>query len=658
MKKYFLLLLILFSIIIVPGVNTQEAIHYRLAVFPGPGKTSIIFTNASYYYIDYDNDYTIIKPGSYMYELVLKNNNETSGLSNSIFRIDLQSIGFSNWDINPCSFAFIDERGNMLNYYISYYNATEMKGIIYVKIPYIGANATLTVYMFCGNGINTANDPDQVFLLCDDFEEFNSSRWRVVKDSVSVINGVLKVSGNTARIQSLTNFSGNIVIKIRAKTDYYAGEYLNLLFYADNESYFTILTNKGHGYALAICGEEIDDDIRFYAFTTGSYTYNMLWRSGELGIRTDHYHDYIIDIENDVIRIYVDGELKKSIIDTRYRSGYILIQSKNDEAKYVDYVYVARDRQSIENMEYISILSYTYLGYFPGSSASIATSNTLYSMMASRMQTSFNLVYRSESGDKLVAGINYYVDTHEFEYVVNWNSYGTTTVGYDNDYFIYVVQKNPTWKFYIKDLYTNEEDSKDTDDTYNDQVNNVEISRGGLFWIVYSPVDGNVAEVFIRAPANYYVDNVTVIYMYNYYQGSPYIYFVGNDCYIKLGYNDNYETYYPFIVEFDLVPGDVPERNTYSASNDPYSSTTTTTTTTPIPTNTTASSGSLISKYQGRYLIFNTTHLVINRRNWVGEWETYVLPTQVIAFKGENITVVTTDTMFNTSYYDIEVNGT
>jgi len=81
-----------------------------------------------------------------------------------------------------------------------------------------------------------------------------------------------------------------------------------------------------------------------------------------------------------------------------------------------------------------------------------------------------------------------------------------------------------------------------------------------------------VVRIKIRAPPNYYVDNVSVVSLYAYYQNDQiYIYFDGNDAIINLGWSQDYKTYYPLKISFNLYLGDLPERNTYDASRDPYS---------------------------------------------------------------------------------------
>ena len=73
---------------------------------------------------------------------------------------------------------FVDENGNVLNYWIEEYDYSAKNAKIWVKVPEIPANEIVTLQMYWGNpSANAMSDGDATFEFFDDFESSNLNKW-------------------------------------------------------------------------------------------------------------------------------------------------------------------------------------------------------------------------------------------------------------------------------------------------------------------------------------------------------------------------------------------------------------------------------------------------------------------------------------------------
>jgi hypothetical protein len=117
-------------------------------------------------------------------------------LTNYPVRIQLENIGFTDWaSLTPESIYFTDANGNPLYFWIELLDTTNKKSIIWVKIPSLPANSQITIYMYYGgsNPYSTYNDPTKVFILFDDFNTLDTTKWTPI-GSPTVVDGALRLT--------------------------------------------------------------------------------------------------------------------------------------------------------------------------------------------------------------------------------------------------------------------------------------------------------------------------------------------------------------------------------------------------------------------------------------------------------------------------------
>jgi parallel beta-helix repeat protein len=79
---------------------------------------------------------------------------------------------------NGADIRFVDENGDVLNYWIEEYNNSASNVRIWVKVPEIPANGTAALQMYWDNpSVFAMSDGDSVFEFFDDFENGNLSKW-------------------------------------------------------------------------------------------------------------------------------------------------------------------------------------------------------------------------------------------------------------------------------------------------------------------------------------------------------------------------------------------------------------------------------------------------------------------------------------------------
>jgi len=104
---------------------------------------------------------------------------ERSGnsLTDYAVKITLDSSwgGWSYVSSDGSDIFFTDDQENPLYFWIEQWDYANKHAVIWVKVPSIPANGTVTVYMWFGgdNPYASYRDPEQVFMFFDDFESYN-----------------------------------------------------------------------------------------------------------------------------------------------------------------------------------------------------------------------------------------------------------------------------------------------------------------------------------------------------------------------------------------------------------------------------------------------------------------------------------------------------
>jgi len=159
---------------------------------------------------------------------------EQSGndLSDYAVKIELDDT-WDGWDtvIDGSDIYFLDENGNPLYYWIEKFDKQNKHAIIWVKIPFLPANSSITIYMHYGatpNPYAEYNDPNQVFLFFDDFEQYDigsdgSPRWTPINPGFYVDIDETKVYAKKGAEEGAFSIvadyirQGNIIIEARIK---------------------------------------------------------------------------------------------------------------------------------------------------------------------------------------------------------------------------------------------------------------------------------------------------------------------------------------------------------------------------------------------------------------------------------------------------------
>ncbi len=86
--------------------------------------------------------------------------------------LDSTNFDFSHTQSNGADVRFTDSNGNLLDYFIEEWDATNESAKVWVKVPSIPANSSTVIYIYYGNSeAESASDGDPTFSFFDHFEE-------------------------------------------------------------------------------------------------------------------------------------------------------------------------------------------------------------------------------------------------------------------------------------------------------------------------------------------------------------------------------------------------------------------------------------------------------------------------------------------------------
>ncbi len=137
---------------------------------------------------------------------------------------------------------FVDEYGNVLNYWIEEYDYSAKRAMIWVKVPEIPANGIVTLQMYWYNpGATPRSNGDATFLFFDDFlgTSLDTNKWKSTMNS-QLLNSAIKTWSNGTGWKHLTSkytilASETAIVEVRAKSE--SADRWHILFLRDKWEY-------------------------------------------------------------------------------------------------------------------------------------------------------------------------------------------------------------------------------------------------------------------------------------------------------------------------------------------------------------------------------------------------------------------------------------
>ena len=200
---------------------------------------------------------------------------------------------------------------------------------VWLKVPYIPASGTSTVYMYYGNPDATVKgSPTNIFNWYEDFEDGSYSGWRVYSASGGTIYGVETVDGrkvlhtHTTGVgqciyYTSTTFGRNLMIEAYLKT---MNNYVGLGFHG--QDHYNFYLSRGYG------------NYRLMLIHDGSRE----WSVGGANKPGGYWYLYKVWFDGSIIYADIDGStVSKS--DSTFTSGYVGICSWGSETdEYLDWI--------------------------------------------------------------------------------------------------------------------------------------------------------------------------------------------------------------------------------------------------------------------------------------------------------------------------------
>ena len=285
---------------------------------------------------------------------------ERSGndLANYTVKVELTADNFNDWDSilydNGTDVYFTDSQGTPLYYWVEYFNKTEKKAIMWVKIPSISANEILTINMHYGadNPYKEYMNGTKTFIFFDDFDgnDLDPNKWStewLYGASYTVADSIITITSGGIRpyIHTLAVFTAPFAIRAKVKK---INSDIELSWFITSPRGTT--SNPGNtGYQLADRVWQSPEDIAIMKMSAQSwielasvqYTVTSGWHIMEVFQKTDGIIGKI-------------DEASVSTTDTEYQSGYIALsvrETSGDQVAY-DWIFV---RNLTEPEPYVAV---------------------------------------------------------------------------------------------------------------------------------------------------------------------------------------------------------------------------------------------------------------------------------------------------------------
>jgi len=154
----------------------------------------------------------------------------------------LIKLNSTNFDFNKANsdgsdIRFADTSDNLLSYWIEDWNSTAQEARIWVKVPSIPANSSVTIYMYYGN--KNATDAGNKYVVFDVFLDTNTMKgWSCDSETTWEISGkYIHYKDDSTNIEDCwKNIKSQTpaVIELKAKT-VSGSEQITLITYSDRE---------------------------------------------------------------------------------------------------------------------------------------------------------------------------------------------------------------------------------------------------------------------------------------------------------------------------------------------------------------------------------------------------------------------------------------
>ncbi len=120
---------------------------------------------------------------TYCYKNITIQNNLSSNIYDYQLKIILDSSNTNFSETTSDMIYFTDLNNNPLYYWIEYWNTTEERAIVWVKIPLIPGSDNTTIKYYYYSDVNpyqSYNDPTKVFIFYEDFEDYiTGTEWGI-----------------------------------------------------------------------------------------------------------------------------------------------------------------------------------------------------------------------------------------------------------------------------------------------------------------------------------------------------------------------------------------------------------------------------------------------------------------------------------------------
>ena len=336
-------------------------------------------------------------------EIMIDYPTSVSGVS---IKLEFDQTNFKDWSIDPSTIYFIDQNNNVLYFWIEKWDSSIPKGIIWVK-----TDIPNTIYMYYGgsNPYSSYNDPTQVFLLYDDFDD-------------GVLDSVYTLFGSSSNL-----YEDKGCLQIHAPTN---GDQetvgINIQFSTDiviDMKWLMNSTSNGYGWDIWFSSDLVDPQ-------STTPTDFMRWKHDSFGDPWD-------------LRYRRDGDTAVTTVATGYFYGntwYIVSYSLGT-------IYIDNTKESYTvSHGYTTSYAYILLNALPGQN----TGNNIHVYIdwirirkyidESNLIITYNVIYPRELHITLPSG--YYLDYVDVYYTDSTNEQFTSTDIYTSKdiekYYIYI----------------------------------------------------------------------------------------------------------------------------------------------------------------------------------------------------------------------------
>jgi len=310
-------------------------------------------------------------------ERIVITNNVNQALKDYQVRVDLTELNFY-WDearSDGGDIRFVSLNGTVLPYWIEYWNASERKAVVWVKIPEIPANSKAIIYMYYGNpSASSMSNGSSVFLLFDDFNDgvLDGDKWTTVSGgggSIVEEDGVVKITpdgSNRIYLRTANKYPTPVAVEFSAYLYAPSIETSNIWLHALTRWDGQITgTYDSPNNAMRFDMRPDDNLLRIYVFVNGSYD---LLANVSADISLNVWYRVTIADDGTKFKATVEGIGSLEVINDTTDYGYIGFASREQpstEQVWIDWVAIRNyvdpePNVSVKNVETIDWWNYSW----------------------------------------------------------------------------------------------------------------------------------------------------------------------------------------------------------------------------------------------------------------------------------------------------------